>query len=814
MNVSYAQNFEDVMLWRALGHIENGFYIDIGAQDPIIDSVSLTFHKHGWRGVHVEPTPHYADLLRQQRPTDKIIQAAISTGPGVINFFEIPGTGISTADSVIAQQHRERGFEVREITVVSITLAEVFTSCAEHDIHWLKIDVEGFEQQVLTSWSPSTMRPWVVVVESTLPLTQIESYQTWEPMLVTYGYTPVYFDGLNRYYISNAHPELQPAFQAPPNVFDGFSINGTASNPIHHLIAERHKQQISEIVTQNEQRNLATQNEVNRLQQSMMELNQTHLERQQASELRLTEIRTQLQAIQQQANAEKYAVSQQHQETVADMQRQRAEQERFAEERIQQLNHSLQQLQAEATVREQNHAESTVALQAELSMLLRERVEREQKVASQLLAMREQADTEKAEISQQHQAQLHEIQRQHAEHEWLTSERIQQLNHSLQQLQAEATVREQNHAESTVSLQVELSTLLGKQVEREQTLNQQLQAGQQERHSLEQALADMQYQLNAQLQTEREVSQQLQQVINTLQRELAILRNGLSWRLTAPLRGLIGLFKPAPSQIGNATRTAEQSAVEPISRPEPDTTTPDTQELTSNCSLSEITSMTIDRSAQEAQTISSTAVPNLNALLQYQDHQFVEFAYLTLLKRRPDVEGFNYYLGRLRAGIPKIQILGQLLDSYEALRCGVELPELRNAVRRQKLAKLPLIGTVIKHFIKIEGDSDFENRLRAIEQQNFLFSKQFEERLGHVDKNLNELRQLIIQQSQKLSMSLQQPLATTIAAVDAAIEPVDAAIEQVSELNQSKTSGDLSHGVFSMMLAEVYKWPLGRRVNE
>ena len=53
--ISYAQNFEDVMLWRALGQIEHGFYIDIGAQDPIIDSVSLAFYEHGWRGIHVEP---------------------------------------------------------------------------------------------------------------------------------------------------------------------------------------------------------------------------------------------------------------------------------------------------------------------------------------------------------------------------------------------------------------------------------------------------------------------------------------------------------------------------------------------------------------------------------------------------------------------------------------------------------------------------------------------------------------------------------------------------------------------------------------
>src|ERR1700682_300214 len=149
MITSYAQNFEDVMLWRALAHIEHGFYIDIGAQDPIIDSVRLAFFERGWRGIHVEPTPRYAEALRQQRPGDPVIQAAVGEGPAVLRFFEIPDTGISTADAAIAAQHRASGFEVREITVPCVPLSAIFEACSGQEIHWLKIDVEGFERQVL-----------------------------------------------------------------------------------------------------------------------------------------------------------------------------------------------------------------------------------------------------------------------------------------------------------------------------------------------------------------------------------------------------------------------------------------------------------------------------------------------------------------------------------------------------------------------------------------------------------------------------------------------------------------------------------------
>ena len=85
--ISYAQNFEDVILNRALKHVDRGAYIDIGANDPVIHSVSLAFYQRGWRGVHVEPMPSYADALRTARPDETTIQAAVSSSAEPITFF-------------------------------------------------------------------------------------------------------------------------------------------------------------------------------------------------------------------------------------------------------------------------------------------------------------------------------------------------------------------------------------------------------------------------------------------------------------------------------------------------------------------------------------------------------------------------------------------------------------------------------------------------------------------------------------------------------------------------------------------------------
>jgi FkbM family methyltransferase len=224
LRISYAQNFEDLMLWRALSGVAEGRYIDIGAQSPVIDSVSRLFHQAGWRGVHVEPSTAYAAELREQRPGDLVIESVVAQTPGEHVFFEIPETGLSTIRDDIASAHADAGFAPRERRVEAITLDDVFALAGEGAVHWLKIDVEGAEADVLAGWRTSPQRPWIVLVESTRPLTQIESHDEWESLLTAKGYRFAWFDGLNRFYVAPEHAALLAAFAAPPNVFDGFEL--------------------------------------------------------------------------------------------------------------------------------------------------------------------------------------------------------------------------------------------------------------------------------------------------------------------------------------------------------------------------------------------------------------------------------------------------------------------------------------------------------------------------------------------------------------------------------------------------------------
>ena len=215
------------MLYRALGHLERGFYIDLGAQHPEIDSVSKAFFDRGWQGVHVEPVPHYANLLREARPGDRVIEAAVSSRVGHTTIMVFPDTGLSTTVPDIAAGHVDAGMSAPEagLPVPTVTLASIAEELGECEVHWLKIDVEGLEKEVLQGWDPASLRPWLIVVESTLPNSAQSSHAEWEYLLTEANYVHVYSDGLNRFYAAAERAgELGPAFALPPNVFDDLQL--------------------------------------------------------------------------------------------------------------------------------------------------------------------------------------------------------------------------------------------------------------------------------------------------------------------------------------------------------------------------------------------------------------------------------------------------------------------------------------------------------------------------------------------------------------------------------------------------------------
>jgi FkbM family methyltransferase len=222
--ISYAQNCEDIMLWRALKNVKTGFYIDIGAAWPEYDSVTKLFYDQGWHGLNVEPNPDLFEQLKQDRPLDTNLCLAVGDRSGVQVMNFLSNQGLSTLNEEIAQKHIDAGWlcHRKEVEVKKLTDIWNLNIPTGTEVHFLKIDVEGQEKAVLKGSDWSCLRPWIVLLESTLPMSQTENHHEWESILIEADYQFAYADGINRFYVAKEHSELLIFFKHPPNFFDNF----------------------------------------------------------------------------------------------------------------------------------------------------------------------------------------------------------------------------------------------------------------------------------------------------------------------------------------------------------------------------------------------------------------------------------------------------------------------------------------------------------------------------------------------------------------------------------------------------------------
>lgn len=182
INVSYAQEGEDIILNRFLAYQHKGFYVDIGAHHPTRFSNTYLFYKKGWSGINIDAMPGSMAEFQKLRPRDINIEIPISAKKQELKYFVFNEPALNTFSPSKAKAVAElENYElINSIDIETFPLSDVLDQYLPpaQGIDFLTIDAEGLDFEVLTSNNWDKYQPKIILIESTMTsLENIEENQ-------------------------------------------------------------------------------------------------------------------------------------------------------------------------------------------------------------------------------------------------------------------------------------------------------------------------------------------------------------------------------------------------------------------------------------------------------------------------------------------------------------------------------------------------------------------------------------------------------------------------------------------------------------
>lgn len=170
-----------------------GFYVDVGANDPVLDSQSQHLEALGWTGLLVEPDPDCCELLRKTR-TGTVVEMACSSPENAGKQLQLNRAG---PHSTLEDKPIALGAVVRSTVAVRCeTLDHILeANGAPVGFDLLSIDIEGHELVALSGFSFARWQPKLVLIED--HVTHLNKHK----LMIANNYSLLMRSGLNSWYV-------------------------------------------------------------------------------------------------------------------------------------------------------------------------------------------------------------------------------------------------------------------------------------------------------------------------------------------------------------------------------------------------------------------------------------------------------------------------------------------------------------------------------------------------------------------------------------------------------------------------------------
>lgn len=169
---SYGLNGLDLKIFDIVRDIENGFFIEAGANDGVRQNNTLNLELHlGWSGLLVEPNQKLAAVCAGVRKKSIVENYCLVSNEvksdKIKGFFKSTDYEQSLMAQVgsVAELHDINRTEEKEVEVPCCTLDFLLQKHSIKKIDLFVLDVEGYEKEVLNGFNIKQYKPTTVVIE-------------------------------------------------------------------------------------------------------------------------------------------------------------------------------------------------------------------------------------------------------------------------------------------------------------------------------------------------------------------------------------------------------------------------------------------------------------------------------------------------------------------------------------------------------------------------------------------------------------------------------------------------------------------------